>query len=276
MKNLIILLFASVLMFSCEQTIRLDLEQSPSKIVIEGLVTNQPGYQMVKVTRSAAFYDSGHTPRITNATVTVADDLGNIYTFVHNPNDVDDSLGIYVPQIPFEGAIGRIYKLTVEVDGELYEAEDELFPVTTIDSLNYRVDPDEKEDPEITGKYYEVRMYTREPQGVANYYLFKFYRNDSLIYDGETDIYYSDDQFLAENIDGVGTPIYFGINDKATVEMYSMSRQGYVFYDDLNDLLNTDGGMFGPIPASPRTNLSNGALGFFQVSAIDRSNIEIK
>ena len=26
--------------------------------------------------------------------------------------------------------------------------------------------------------------------------------------------------------------------------------------------------MFGPIPAPPRTNLSNDALGFFQVSAI--------
>src|SRR6187399_1966754 len=135
MKNLLLILFASVLMFSCEQTVQLDLKETPSEMVIEGLVTNQPGYQMVKVTRSAGFYDAGHTPRITNATVTVSDDLGNIYPFVHNPNDADDSLGIYLPQVPFEGTIGRIYKLTVEVDGEVYEAEDELFPVTKIDSL---------------------------------------------------------------------------------------------------------------------------------------------
>jgi len=276
MKNAILILFVSAIMFSCEQTTILDLKQTPSKIVIEGIVTTQPGYQMVKVSRSAGFYDDGYTPRVTNATVTVTDDLGNIYTFVHNPNNDDDSLGIYLPQVPFEGAIGRTYKLSVGVDGQVYEAEDELFPVTKIDSLNYRIDPDEEEDPEKTGKYYEVRMYTREPQDVLNYYLFKFYRNDSLTYDGETDIYYSDDQFLAENIDGVGTPIYFGLNDKATVEMYSMSRQGFIYYDDLNDLLNSDGGMFGPIPASPRTNLSNGALGFFQVSAIDRAEIEIK
>src|SRR5690349_21544274 len=130
MKNLLLIMFASAVMFSCEQTTRLDLKQTPSKIVIEGLVTNYPGYQMVKVTRSAAFYDDGHTPRVTNATVTVSDDLGNIYPFVHNPNDDDDSLGIYLPQTPFEGTIGRVYKLKVEVDGTVYEAEDELFAVT--------------------------------------------------------------------------------------------------------------------------------------------------
>jgi hypothetical protein len=61
------------------------------------------------------------------------------------------------------------------------------------------------------------------------------------------------------------------------VEVYSLSRVGYVYYNDLFSILNGDGGgMFGPIPAPPRTNLSNGAIGFFQVSAINISSTKIE
>ena len=64
--------------------------------------------------------------------------------------------------------------------------------------------------------------------------------------------------------------------DKATIEAYSLSRTGYVFYDDLQKLLNNDGGMFNQPPANSRTNLSNGALGFFQASAINSASIVVE
>ncbi len=48
-----------------------------------------------------------------------------------------------------------------------------------------------------------------------------------------------------------------------------ISRDGYLFYNDLNTILNSDGGMFSPPPANPRSNVTGGALGFFQVSAMD-------
>ena len=40
------------------------------------------------------------------------------------------------------------------VDGQLYEATDRLFYVTPIDSLAYRLDEEEQEDPEVYGKFY--------------------------------------------------------------------------------------------------------------------------
>jgi hypothetical protein len=277
MKNLIIALSLAVVFTSCEETIQLDLDQTPSTIVIEGLVTNKPGAQSVKISRTADFYSVGKTPRVTNATVTVKDDLGIEYIFVHNPRNVPDSAGIYIPQDEFTAEIGRTYTLIVDVDGKTYSATDDLVSVITLDSLSYRFDPDEAEDPNHYGKAYEVLLFTHEPQDEENFYLFKFYRNDSLTYYNDTDIYYSDDKLLAEEIDGIETPIYYAIGDKATVEAYSLSRDGYVFYYDLFTILNNDaGGMFGPIPASPRTNLSNGALGFFQVSAVTTKSIVLE
>ena len=119
-------------------------------------------------------------------------------------------------------------------------------------------------------------MYAKEPQNSTDYYLFKFYRNDSLKVYNDTDIYYADDDVLGENIDGVPSPIYYAPDDVARVEMYSLTRDGFVFYNDLQSLLNSDGGLFSQPPSNSRTNLTNGALGYFQVSAVEIKEIVIK
>jgi hypothetical protein len=267
-----VLAYISIALFfiSCDAPFQLDLQQAPEKVIIEGLVTNVEAKQSVKVTRSTDFYSSGETPRITDAVVTVTDDEGNTFDFIHNPRNHVDSAGVYVPVTPFAGVIGRTYTLTVQAEGETFQATDEMFDVIPVDSITFEPDEDEIEDPEIEGRFYEVLLFAKEPQDVKNFYLFHFYRYDSLTFQNETDIYYSDDELLAENIDGVPGPIYYAKGDVAKIEIFSMSRVGFVYYNDLSSLLNGDsGGMFGPIPSSPRTNLSNGALGFFQVSAVN-------
>ncbi len=279
MKNIIILisiLSLATLFVSCEKTVDLDLKQSESKIVIEGQVTNHSGYQYVRVTRTAGFYDDGATPRVTNANVSVKDDLGNNFLFTHNAGGEEDSAGYYLPNIPFTGEVGRTYTLTVEVDGKIYTAQDKLFSVSGIDSLSYQVSDDEKEEPKDGNKFYEVLLFAKEPQGEENYYLFKFFRNDSLKVYNDTEVYYSDDKILGEAINGLGSPIYYEPNDKARIEMYSISRAGYIYYFDLQILLNNDGGLFSQPPSNSRTNLSNGALGFFQASAVDVKTIVIE
>jgi hypothetical protein len=272
MKKNILLAATVLVLFSCDEAIQLDFQQVPPRIVIEGLVTDRPGYQFVKISKSVDFYTSGKTPRVTDAAVRVTDDLGNEYRFVHNPRNHADSMGIYLPEDPFTGAIGRTYTLRVQAGEALYEATDKLVSITPMDSLSYRLNEDEADDPKEEGKVYELLLYAREPQDETNFYLFKFFRNDSLKYYDETDIYLSDDKFLAEDLNGVTSPVYYGIRDTARMEAFSITRVGFVYYNDLFNLLNNDaGGMFGSVPVTPRTNLSNGALGFFQVSAVSSS-----
>ncbi len=277
MRALFILIVACAFFFSCERTIQLDLDQTAPVVVIEGQVTNHPGYQYVKLSWSSAFYDKSQSERITDANVSVTDDLGETIDFVHNPGDDPDSAGYYLPVTSFTGSIGRTYTLDVLVNGQHFTATDKLLSVIGIDSLKYDVNDFQLEDEDNKGKVFEILLYAHEPQNEDNFYLFKFYRNDSLIYNNETDIYYSDDELLAESINGVPSPVYYGPNDNANVEIYSLSREGYVYFNDLSTILNNDGGgMFGPIPSAPRTNLSNGALGFFQVSAMNSSSIRIE
>jgi hypothetical protein len=276
MKNTFAIILIAVSLSACEKTVYLDLNQNEPKVIIEGQVTNHSRYQYVKITRSVGFYETGESPRVNDAIVVVTDDAGNEFEFVHNPNEDADSAGFYLPLTPFAGEIGRTYKLSATVDGQLYEAEDKLFPVTSIDSMSYRINDDEMEDPKDDGKFYEVLIYALEPQGTTDYYLFKFYRNDSLMFYNDTDIYYADDEVLGEQIDGVPSPIYYSPGDVARVEAYSLSRNGFVFYNDLQTLLTSDGGLFSQPPSNSRTNLSGGALGYFQASAINMMEIIIK
>jgi hypothetical protein len=253
----------------------LDLDQSKPKVVIEGMVTDRAEMQFVKVSRSSGFYSNGGTPKVTDATVVVEDNLGNSYNFVHNPNGNADSVGIYLPEVPFSGVIGRTYKLTVMVDGKSYEGSDTMYRLVPIDKLESRIDEDEEEDPEDPGRFYELRLWVKEPKDTRDYYLFKNYRNGELAFDADTDIYYADDEFIGENIDGVSLPVFYAKDDVAEIVVYSLSREAFIFYRDLDKLLNGDGGMFSPPPANPRTNLSNDAVGFFQVSAVQSGELTI-
>lgn len=275
MKNILIIIITLFVFTSCEKTVELDLENSTPKIVIEGLVTDREGHQYVKVSRSAGFYSTGKTPRVSDATVMIADDQGNTFSFVHNPNSHADSTGYYLPETPFTGAIGRTYTLTVVADGQTYEASDTMFRLTPIDKLEYRINEEEQEDPEDDGRFYELLLFVKEPQDTKDYYLFKSFRNGALEYQNDTDVYYADDELIGENIDGISLPLFYAVDDVAKIEVQSLSRQAFIFYRDLSKLLNNDGGMFGTPPANPRTNLSNDAVGFFQVSAIQSAELVI-
>lgn len=264
-------------LISCEEPFVLDSQQAPPQVVIDAMIMDKAEYQHVTLKWSTDFYAKGKSPAITDAVVSVSDNEGHVYDFVHNPNNHADSAGIYIPVTPFAGVAGRTYNLKVKVGDDTYEASDKLANVIPIDSLAIKVDEDEKDDPEVEGRFYEILVFATEPKDEVNFYLFKFYRNDSLLYNNETDIYFSDDELLAESIDGVEGPLFYSKGDKAKVEAYSMSRIGYVYYNDLVNLLNGDsGGMFGPIPASPRSNLSNNALGFFHVGAVKQGEILIE
>jgi hypothetical protein len=263
-------LFIVLMFFGCEETIQLDLTQSTPRIVIDGLVTTQENQQYVKISRSLNFYDVGIPELISNAIVQVSTDDGEVHPYkLSEP-------GIYLPEIPFKGEIGKVYKLTVEIDNQTYESEEQLLKVTSIDSLGYRLNPNPDKGRIEKGHLYDLLMYFNEPKETKDNYFFKFYRNDSLAYNNMNDIYVTSDDALGESISGYPSPVYYSEKDTARMEMYSLSRNGYLFYSDLTNLLYSDGGLFGPVPANPRSNISNGALGFFQVSDVSTSEVIIK
>ena len=275
MKNityLITLLTAIIFFSSCEETITLDLNPISNKVAIDGLLTNKEGLHPVKVSRLASFYDNGKADAISNAKVTISDDLGNVYDYMESNLE----LGTYNATTAFIGTIGRKYTLNVTVEGKLYQAVDELFPVSPIDSLTWEIDENRRDNPDKDepNRFYNVLLYTQEPPATVDYYLFKFYINDTIyIGHANAEVYYADDRYIQENIDGLEGRTYYEKDEKATFEMYRISRNAYLYYSDLDNNLKNDGGLFSPIPANVRSNISNGGLGLFQVASISSASI---
>ncbi|MBT1708786.1 DUF4249 family protein [Fulvivirgaceae bacterium PWU5] len=282
-KQTALLILPALLVTACDEAYIMDDLQTESGITIEGLVTNLPGRQFVKVSRSTDFYASGKTPRITDATVQVSDNVGNTYTYVHNPGGHADSVGYYKPAIPFVGQVGRTYSLTVQADGQTYTASDEMFHINPIDELEFELDQDQVDEPEdedFPNRIYEVLMSVEEPQETRDYYLFRTYRNGERIWsessEDDPEIYVTDDVLVGGEIKDIAIPGYFENGEVAGAEIYSLSRPVFIFYRDLSKILANDGGMFDPPPANPRSNISNNAFGLFQASAISYREVRIE
>ncbi|MEQ9425175.1 MAG: DUF4249 domain-containing protein [Cyclobacteriaceae bacterium] len=269
MKNQIIYsLIVMVIFISCEETILIDTDQTPSKIIIEGLVTTEMKQHTIKITRTADFYQTGLTPRVSDATISVSDDAGNSYAFS------EEQPGLYLSQEPFSGIIGNTYTMQVNIGPDAFTATEQLLRVTTVDSLSYELNFDETEESNIA--LYSFFLYTVEPQETRDYYLFKFYRNGTWLNENGEDITVTDDVAVGEEIEGIEAPYLYVEGDTARVEMYSLTRDAYIFWFDVANLVFSDGGVFAPLPANPRTNITGGALGIFQVSDVQGGEIVIK
>ena len=275
MKKYILILSAIALFTACSEVVELDINDTDPVVIIDGLVTNEYKNHYVKISRSINYYDPGTSTPILNATVSVSDGK-TTYNYIHNPTAFEENDGVYFSSVPFAGEAGKTYALSVSVDGATYTAEDNLYPVTAIDSLSVIVNDDEFEEPERKDYFYEILFYAHEPQETEDFYLFKFYRNDTIVYDSPTDIYFSNDDLLAEEINGIPTASFYKSGDIAKVEMYSISNAGFIYYNDLINLLQSDGGMFGSPPVNPRTNVKGGALGFFQTSSMVFETIKVE
>jgi len=266
------LLFVLGLFSSCEETVKLDLKQTESRIVVEGLVTTDSTRHFVKLSRTLDFYSKETPPAVRNARISVTDG-----TQIWNYSERPERPGYYVSDEAFAGVVGKFYRVVIEVGDKRIEGGDELIRVTEIDSITYLLDEDRLDLPssgfteEERMRVFALLFFTKEPQATKDFYLFKQYRNSERVDDNGTTILVSDDEILQENINAVQLLDFYAPGDTALVEMYSISRAAFIYYNDLNTVLNNDGGLFGPIPADPRSNLSGGALGLFQVSDVRRA-----
>ncbi len=271
-KYLVNIIAFTLLFYSCEKVVEIDIGQSVPQVVIEGILTNVDTTHFVKVSKSIPFYETGLSV-VTDAIITVTGN-GQVYNYTHNPMVLDSMKGYYFSDDKYEGIIGNDYTLSVDVQGVNYSANDTLRFVTPIDSLSFTIAAQISEEDEEDGKIYQAILYANEPQESEDFYQFQFYRDNELIAYPDN-IYVFSDVAFGPSLNGLRSPVLFREGELATVKLLSISREQYLFYSDLANLLNTDGGMFSPPPANPRNTFTNNALGLWQVSAMSTDSIRI-
>jgi len=265
----LLLIVSSVMPFQlfegCQKVINVDLNEAAPKIVIEGLISDRRGPYTVTLTRSGSYFNQPTLPSVSGATVTIADDFGNI-----------DSLKEAVPGVYFtsriRGISGRTYTLNVNSDKVEYTGTSSMLSHVNIDSLGLykseigRFNFSGSNPNEL---HTEIHCFFKDPPE-KNFYRIRLLKNDSI----NTQSYrLYDDQYT----NGRETELRVSSAEAGNtyrVELLSIDRATYSYYRTLGDLLFTNP-FFGSTPANPNSNLSNGALGYFGAAAISTKTIVV-
>jgi len=260
-----------VLFSSCEQVIGVDLNQAAPQVVIEGIVTDQPGPYAVTLTKSGSYFEQSlYFPPVTNALVILSDELGERDTLK------EATPGTYKSSLLLRGTPGRTYALKVETEGNGYEAISTMPQRVAIDSLFAVPRRGSSSEPG-----YDIYLLFKDPPELGNYYRVNVHVSDPLVpadsIDGRRYRLYSDKLTNGnEALYRVRARRTIVPGDTITVDLLSLDKATYDFYRTLNDILTSDRSPTSLSPANPNTNLSSGSLGYFAAYAIDTKKIVLR
>ena len=268
MKNRILILFLIVIIITggCTEFIDFELnDEGYNRLVVDGLITTDTCRHVVRLSQTLSYYANEKSPPETEADVTISDGI-NIFPLT------ETEPGIYQTEPDVYGQVGKTYTLDIVLSNEKnYSASCLLKAVPLIDS----VVPSPNYFNIFYDSYgYDLFFFGQEPQGKGDYYLWDIYINDVLYNDTLRKTRFVDDQL----VDGQyihDFDIYFieesqftSDTSKIRVDMLSIHKEYFNYM--LFVMLETDwrGGMYDGPPANVPTNTTNGALGFFNASAI--------
>ncbi len=272
MKNILYsLLFCSLLFTACEDIIELNTPEGKRRLVVDGLLTDQPELQTVSLKYTAPYFSGEQTPAASGALVIVKENGSYADTLQ------ETQAGIY--QKAFRGQAGNEYRLYIKtVNGEEYLSHPQrLQPVPAIDSLYAEFNESRYSDE----SGYLLFLRTSDPEEVTNFYRWRLFINGAL-QQGTDNLYIASDKLVNGN-SGLGLAFFrhrLQQGDSARVEQLSVSGAAYDFMSLLKDQAS-GGSQFSTPPAPVRGNVvalseeENFALGFFMVSAVSGKKITI-
>jgi hypothetical protein len=179
--------------------------------------------------------------------------------------------GIYETDSAFAGVIGNTYTLNIDLAEEIdeqksYSSACKMMKVAKLDSIQVVFQDDWGEK-----GYWEIRLYAQEPGDEVNYYMFHYYRNDTLMTDSIWKVPASDDSFFNGNyINGITAVFINNANywetlhpgDKVTLQMSGITKEYYEFLFQVQIAGYNIPFFMGP-PANVQGNIDNGGIGFF-------------
>lgn len=259
MKNLkyISAIILSLLLFSCEEDVVLDLGKIQKRLVVEAKVTNELPMATVSLSYSQDFYDTPEYQLLTNATVILESENGSKETLALNGENV------YVSNNLRSETSGD-YKLRIAVEGQEFEVTTRLPRKVEIASSVFIPNPFFKDNGQLN-----IFVNVADPVGEDNYFRLrvnKFGEKPSGEY------YLTDDSFGKDGL--ITMPIYFKnfvLGDTVIVELYHLNETIYNYYSGLSE--NISGSFNSIAPGNPVSNMPENIYGYFAGYAVDRDTL---
>ncbi|MGA7160345.1 MAG: DUF4249 domain-containing protein [Bacteroidota bacterium] len=261
---------APIFFIGCQKVVSIDLNNANPRLVIEGIVTDQPGPYSVKLSMSGDYFaPSLHFPPVSNAVIIVTDNFGQIDTLK------EAASGTYLSSTLL-GVAGSTYTMFVNSEGKQYNATSSMPKKVFIDSLYALVRNASRGE----GPGYDIYVSFKDPPEPGNYYRINATSSvviptDSI--DGRRYRLYTDKLTNGnEMMERIRAGRLVVAGDTITISLYSIDKAAYDYFNTLNDILISDRAPTSLSPANPTTNISNGSLGYFAAYTIDTKWIVLK
>lgn len=281
------------LMHGCISEFVPEIKEEEELLVVEGLITDQPGINTIKLSKSLPMGQKSDARPMAGCIVTLTDNLGNVYPLN------ETAAGTYVTDsATFTGRVGRFYTLQIATNEDnnslTYESSlMEMKSVPPVDSVYYEKKVVEEPYENFKGvDACEIYLDTYDPENRCRYFRWDFSETWVLrllfpvenikcwVSDKSNIIDIKNTTALAESRI-VRHPVAYitNITDRLKtkysilVNQYSLNEDEYLFWERLQNLTVQVGGLYDIIPSSIPSNLrcmenpDEKVLGYFSVSA---------
>jgi hypothetical protein len=258
----LIIVLALLTFSSCEKVIDIGLNTGEPRLVIEASINwfeaTAGNEQKIKLSTTTGYFDE-EIPRVSNATVFIANSTNQIFDFTEDPNE----LGTY-KCTNFIPVVNETYTLTVIHEGETYTSTEKLLNTPVITRVEQIYDGG------VLGNETEVKFYFNDLANETNFYFLRIDDPYKVIpeYGVIEDRFFQNNEmfglYFSEDLKP-GDTLKFTLNGVT---------QGYFNYMDVL-LEQTGSNSMGPFstPTSTvrgniinQTNFDNYPLGYFRLS----------
>ena len=249
-----------VLLLACEEATDWNLDtQSTELLVVEAQITNELKPQLVKLSRTVT--DMNAPPEPVSGAIVVVGTEGNAAFFAEFPA----GSGMYYSDT-VQAVVGKAYQLYININGKEYSAVTWMVPVSPLKPLSYR--PVNEEEP-----LFEINYQDSDDPSKKEYWIswghLPGYGDQPL-----TETLARTYHYTLESIDvnQLFKPdkdkIQFPAGSIVLRKKYSMSEDQQAFYRTFLSETQWRGSPFDVQKGNVRTNLSEGAIGYFSVSTV--------
>lgn len=296
--NLIAVLFFILLSAGCVTEFVPEISESENVLVVEGLITDQPAANRVRIALSMPLSNLTDPVPVTSAIVTVKDDLGNSHELRER-----EPGNYYTNPAGFRGEPGRKYFLLIESYMGTYTSSwMEMVPVPPIDSVWY-----EKEFVKLNqlGQVVEgcqIYLDTHDPLNNARFFRWNYSETwifrlpydvpNSVCWITEESnrIFLTNTSYLAESavkrmpVRKIATETDDRLKELYSIQVnqYSLNEEEFRYWEKIRKISDNTGGLYDVVPMTIQGNMKNIndpdqlVLGFFSVSALSSQRIFIR
>ena len=170
--NKLLLMLIPVTFAGCIEPFEADIKGEDKRLVVNGLITNEPGPYTVKLNKTYHYgeYFGEADPSVSGATLTISDDAGNSETLT------EAKPGTYITQSNgIRGVIGRKYTLRIKLkNGQQYVSSAEILravpDIKAVSKKLVQIHEIDNQGTEVVTNALEIQVDAQDPASEKNYY----------------------------------------------------------------------------------------------------------